>query len=157
MNDITKLCDEMENCRKRSNCQFNEIVCVKKYLNEYIQDDYNNLLKLKTQADIYIENEKNELMLWNYFIFVCYFILSSFVAASNMAEKINLGKNMYILSVLNLDLLKFIAGLLLVISVAHFSYVHYKKKSAARKEWVRYIKAVLQDIEKNEFKNEFIT
>ena len=62
MNDITKLCDEMENCRKRSNCQFNEIVCVKKYLNEYIQDDYNNLLKLKTQADIYIENEKNELM-----------------------------------------------------------------------------------------------
>lgn len=55
MNDITKLCDEMENCRKRSNCQFNEIVCVKKYLNEYIQDDYNNLLKLKTQADIYIE------------------------------------------------------------------------------------------------------
>ncbi|RHW02969.1 hypothetical protein DXA90_09345, partial [Clostridiaceae bacterium OF09-1] len=70
MNDITKLCDEMENCRKRSNCQFNEIVCVKKYLNEYIQDDYNNLLKLKTQADIYIENEKNELMLWNYFIFV---------------------------------------------------------------------------------------
>ncbi|RHV98968.1 hypothetical protein DXA90_15150, partial [Clostridiaceae bacterium OF09-1] len=72
-------------------------------------------------------------------------------------KRLILVKNMYILSVLNLDLLKFIAGLLLVISVAHFSYVHYKKKSAARKEWVRYIKAVLQDIEKNEFKNEVIT
>ena len=140
----------MENCRKRSNCQFNEIVCVKKYVNEYIQDDYNNLLKLKTQVEIHIEDEKNVLMIWNYFILACSFILSSLVAVSNIVEKIDFDKNiMHIVSMFYLDLLIFIAGLLLLIAVAHFVYAYYKKKSAARKEWVRYIKAVLQDIEEN--------
>lgn len=52
--DIIILCDELENCKKKSICDFNEIICAKKALREYINGDKNRILKLKVQLDFVV-------------------------------------------------------------------------------------------------------
>lgn len=51
-NDLIKICDALEECKKYDFCDNNEVVCARAYLKKYIGDDYNKLLKLKTLLDI---------------------------------------------------------------------------------------------------------
>lgn len=55
--ELYKICDELENCKKRKICFCNEIVCTRKILNEYVNSDLDKVLKLKAELLIH-EDEK---------------------------------------------------------------------------------------------------
>ena len=59
--DIIILCDELENCKKKSICHFNEIVCAKGALRKYINEDKDKILKLKVQLDLHKNFNQNTL------------------------------------------------------------------------------------------------
>ena len=49
MDDIIKLCDELESCKRKNICYKNEIVCTRALVNRYIDGDDSKRLKLKAQ------------------------------------------------------------------------------------------------------------
>lgn len=61
--DIIILCDELENCKKKSICDFNEIVCAKGALRKYIDGDKDRILKLKVQLELHKNFNQNTLSL----------------------------------------------------------------------------------------------
>ena len=49
MDDIIKLCDELESCKRKNICYKNEIVCTRALVNRYIDGDDSKRSKLKAQ------------------------------------------------------------------------------------------------------------
>jgi hypothetical protein len=56
MDDIVKICDRMDECEKKSLCNYNPIICAKSLVKLYVKDDYNKILLLEAQAKIYKNN-----------------------------------------------------------------------------------------------------
>lgn len=85
-NDLIKICDALEECKKYDFCDNNEVVCARAYLKKYIGDDYNKLLKLKTLLDIENDDKMTFEKIQN-----CFFFDSNiFIICSN--NYINSGK-----------------------------------------------------------------
>jgi hypothetical protein len=82
--DIIILCDELENCKKKSICHFNEIVCAKGALRKYINEDKDKILKLKVQLDLHKNFNQNTLSLLAFCVSVFSLMISTMVSAYNI-------------------------------------------------------------------------
>lgn len=132
MDDLIKLCDELEKCKKSKSCYSNEIGCAKSKVKCYIDGDFDKLLKLKAQikihSDIYDEQETISLM-------VAILTFSLTVLKSVSGEK----SDGYVLYG--------IMGLMIILILC-ILFSHFQKKYGYRDKWKRYIEVVLEDIEK---------
>lgn len=132
MDDIIKLCDEIEGCRKKHCCDSNGIICAKKFVQEYIGNDYNKLLKLKAEVLIHKDTEKDHEPIFASLISILALILS-------------------IMSVLDKRLvISFGAFSIFVIGTLNAIESFFSRTTYAHKRWIRHIEVVLDDIEKNE-------
>lgn len=133
MDDLTKLCDELEKCKKKRSCYANEIVCTKAKLKCYIDGDVNKILKLKAQIKIrdnYTQGDIGVISLIVSVITLCLSIFSEISGGTSIE---------YILYSLY--------GLIALLIITLIS-LWGKKKYGYRDKWKRYIEVVLQDIDK---------
>lgn len=133
MNDLTKLCDDLEHCQRRKAGVEDEIVCVKSKLKCYIGEDYNKILKLKVQLKIYNSNSNIELGMISLIVSV---ITLCITALGNVADNIPKEYVLYC----------FGSFVTLLIVCVLFSWG--AKKYGYRNKWKRYIEVTLEDIEK---------
>lgn len=142
--DIIILCDELENCKKKSICHFNEIVCAKGALRKYINEDKDKILKLKVQLDLHKNFNQNTLSLLAFCVSVFSLMISTMVSAYNIsvsmkAENLNEQGGLTIITIVLLFLI-----IIVMIEIA-FKYYSF---NYTREKWMRYIEYALQDIEK---------
>ncbi len=142
--DIIILCDELENCKKKSICDFNEIICAKKALREYINGDKNRILKLKVQLELHKNFNQNTLSLLAFCVSVFSLMISTVVSAYNIsvsmkAENLNEQGGLTIITIVLL--------FLIIIVMIEITFKYYSL-NYTREKWIRYIEYALQDIEK---------
>lgn len=137
MDDLIKLCDELEKCKKSRSCYSNEIVCAKSKVKCYIDGDFNKLLKLKAQ--IKIHNNTNggleTISLMVAIVTLCLTVLKS-VSGEKSEEYVLYG----------------IMGLMIILILC-ISSSHFQKKYGYRDKWKLYIEVVLEDMEKEHKEN----
>ena len=133
MNDLTKLCDELEECRKKKSCYADEIVCTKAKLNAYIQGKSNKILKLKAQIKMHNDYKVGEFE-------GITFILATVSFGFMVIDSITGGSLVNVTG----------AGLvgLIVIALINGIDLWGSKKYGYRKKWIKYIEVVLEEMEK---------
>ena len=138
--DIIILCDELENCKKKSICDFNEIVCAKGALRKYI----NRILKLKVQLDLH--KNFNEITFSRLAFFISIFSLT----ISTLVSVFNINDSMHIegLNVQGQLTISAIAILFFIIMVMVEVTLKFYGGNYRREKWMKYIESALQDIEK---------
>lgn len=132
MDDLIKLCDELEDCRKKRTCYVNEIVCAKSKLKCYIDGDTNKILKLKAQIKIHNSYGQGDIGILSLIVSVltlCVTILSGIWDSRTIEYAI------YCECVL--------VGLLIVTLILRWG----NKKYGYRSKWKRYIEVALEDID----------
>lgn len=142
--DIIILCDELEKCTTKSICDFNEIICAKKALREYINGDKNRILKLKVQLELHKNFNQNTLSLLAFCVSVFSLMISTVVSAYNIsvsmkAENLNEQGGLTIITIVLL--------FLIIIVMIEITFKYYSL-NYTREKWIRYIEYALQDIEK---------
>ena len=140
MDDLTKICDELEQCRKNRSCYPNRIVCAKAKLQRYIGQDFNKLMDLKAQIEVH-RDDSNDI-----------FGPSSFIVAT-------LTLCVTILSSIQDDIKSiqylaycFIGLTAIFVFLELLSFLQYKYKY--RRIWRKYIEIVLNNMEKDFLKKE---
>lgn len=129
MDDIIKLCDEIVKCREKRNCNSNGIICAKKYVQEYIWEDYNKLLKLKAEILYHKDTENDHEVIFASLISTLALIIA-------------------IMSVYNKMLvMSFGAFSVFVIGAINAIMAFNTRHTYAYKRWIRHIEVVLDDIE----------
>lgn len=144
-NDLIKICDALEECKKYDFCDNNEVVCARAYLKKYIGDDYNKLLKLKTLLDIENDYKMTFEKIENWFFSIATFLLSVATIISTVGKEIVDGAIIWEV-VMYLIFIVFI----LIACNCTAKYVDSKKNSK-RNEWIYYIRTCLPEIEKELF------
>lgn len=148
-NELIKLCDELEECRKKRSCYVNEIVCSRAKLTKYIDGDADKALKLKAQIRQF-DSPPSELDSFSLFVSIAALCLS-FAGKllpnpfQDTVLNIPQGNIYYIIfwyfyvyyGVFVLSAV----GVKLVIRM----YRDYKKKN--KEKWVRSIDVVLEDFD----------
>lgn len=142
--DIIILCDELENCKKKSICDFNEIVCAKGVLRKYINGDKDRILKLKVQLELHKNFNQNTLSLLAFCVSVFSLMISTVVSAYNISVSMKAGNlnEQGGLTIITIGLLFLIIIVMIEIAFKYYG-LNYR-----REKWMRYIEYVLQDIEK---------
>lgn len=142
--DIIILCDELENCKKKSICDFNEIVCAKGALRKYINGDKDRILKLKVQLDLH--KNFNEITFSRLAFFISIFSLT----ISTLVSVFNINDSMHIegLNVQGQLTISAIAILFIIIMVMVEVTLKFYGGNYRREKWMKYIESALQDIEK---------
>lgn len=129
--DLTVLCDELEQCRNKV-CVKNEIICAKKKIREYAGNDINKQLKLKALIDLHDEGDK--VGIFNYMSV----LISVFSFCATVTYNLS-GEQEYALYV--------ISAMLVLLTVCVIT-LRFSKKTTSRKKWRRYLKVALNNIEK---------
>lgn len=131
MDELTKICKELENCSKRSD-EKNRIVCVKNKLREYIGEDENKYLQLKAQVNLKKESDRKGIYsLLSLSVSIFSMIL---VIIYNTSDKQNLiAYRLYALIVL------------ILISTVLIVDCYFDKKNKYKKIWSSYIEVVLEN------------
>ena len=142
--DIIILCDELENCKKKSICDFNEIICAKKALREYINGDKNRILKLKVQLDLYKNFRENIFSQLAFCVSIFSLMISTMASVFDIIDSMNV-KNLNVQGVTFIIAI-FISFLIIMIMVCATYNVYTSNYS--RQKWMKYIEYALQDIEK---------
>lgn len=142
--DIIILCDELENCKKKSICDFNEIICAKKALREYINGDKNRILKLKVQLDLHKNFRENTFSQLAFCVSIFSLMISTMASVFDIIESMNV-KNLNVQGVTFIIAI-FISFLIIMIMVCATYNVYTSNYS--RQKWMKYIEYALQDIEK---------
>lgn len=142
--DIIILCDELENCKKKSICDFNEIICAKKALREYINGDKNRILKLKVQLDLHKNFRENTFSQLAFCVSIFSLMISTMVSVFDIIDSMNV-KNLNVQGVTFIIAI-FISFLIIMIMVCATYNVYTSNYS--RQKWMKYIEYALQDIEK---------
>lgn len=136
MDELTKICNELEKCNKRS-CERNRIVCVKNKLREYIGEDENKYLQLKAQ--IKLKNENDRIGIYNLLPVPVSIFSLLLMLIYNISDKQNLTLyGLYGLSVLII--------ICIILIIEHF----YSKKYEYKKIWRCYIEVVLENWHKED-------
>lgn len=132
MADLIKLCDQIEECRMKRSCNANEIVCTKKWVQKYIGDDQNKLLKL--EAEIKIHGNLGADMSGKYSLIIsfCALVLA-------ILQEINTGTNLYI---------RFATLSIMLVAVLQLTEKFYARTTRTRRKWIQYIAVVLNDMSK---------
>jgi len=142
--DIIILCDELENCKKKSICDFNEIICAKKALREYINGDKSRILKLKVQLDLYKNFRENTFSQLAFCVSIFSLMISTMASVFDIIDSMNV-KNLNVQGVTFIIAI-FISFLIIMIMVCATYNVYTSNYS--RQKWMKYIEYALQDIEK---------
>ena len=142
--DIIILCDELENCKKKSICDFNEIICAKKALREYINGDKNRILKLKVQLDLYKNFRENTFSQLAFCVSIFSLMISTMASVFDIIDSMNV-KNLNVQGVTFIIAI-FISFLIIMIMVCATYNVYTSNYS--RQKWMKYIEYALQYIEK---------
>ena len=142
--DIIILCDELENCKKKSICAFNEIICAKKALREYINGDKNRILKLKVQLDLHKNFRENTFSQLAFCVSIFSLMISTMASVFDIIDSMNV-KNLNVQGVTFIIAI-FISFLIIMIMVCATYNVYTSNYS--RQKWMKYIEYALQDIEK---------
>ena len=132
--ELTILCDELEHCNNKL-CVKNEIVCAKKKIRDYAENDINKQLKLKALIDIHDEGDKVGFL--NYLSMIISVFSFCAVVIHNLDGKEN--PDSYS---------SFVSIAFIVIIFMCMTYLRFEKKINARKKWRKYIKIALYDMEK---------
>lgn len=135
--DLTKICDTLENCSKNKYCYKNEIVCVKKVMKDYIGDDRNRILQLKALVKYHDCNRVSILDIISKIITVSSFVLVILYNISKDSEKFISGYGVVafacLITILVIDVIG-IAG---------------NKRKFSREKWRHYIEVVLTEMERD--------
>ena len=142
--DIIILCDELENCKRKSICDFNEIICAKKALREYINGDKNRILKLKVQLDLHKNFRENTFSQLAFCVSIFSLMISTMASVFDIIDSMNV-KNLNVQGVTFIIAI-FISFLIIMIMVCATYNVYTSNYS--RQKWMKYIEYALQDIEK---------
>jgi hypothetical protein len=142
--DIIILCDELENCKKKSICDFNEIICAKKALREYINGDKNRILKLKVQLDLHKNFRENTFSQLAFCVSIFSLMISTMASVFDIIDSMNV-KNLNVQGVTFIIAI-FISFLIIMIMVCATYNVYTSNYS--RQKWMKYIEYALHDIEK---------
>lgn len=132
MDDLTKLCDELENCKKNKLCYANEVVCTKSKLKIYIGEDTNKILKLKAQIKIHNSHTQGDIS-----------IISLLVSLMTLCVTIIAGLSDSTTIEYIIYCIFGLMGLLVIIIIFNCK----NKKYGYRNKWRRYIEAVLEDMD----------
>ena len=148
-NELIKLCDELEECRKKRSCYVNEIVCSRAKLTKYIDGDTDKALKLKAQIRQF-DSPPSELDSFSLFVSIAALCLpfagtlfsGSFGDAVLSVSPNNASYITFLLFYPCYGLFVLIAvGVNLVIQKCQYN----KKKN--KEKWVRSIDVVLEDFD----------
>lgn len=142
--DIIILCDELENCKKKSICDFNEIVCAKGALRKYINGDKDRILKLKVQLDLHKNFNKITFSRLAFFISIFSLTISTLVSVFNINDSMHIED----LNVQGQLTINAIAMLFFIIMVMVEVTLKFYGLNYRREKWMKYIESALQDIEK---------
>lgn len=129
--DLDILCEKLENC-SNGLCNYNEIVCVKKALEDYAGGDINKLLKLKAQAKLHNANQSSLLdfvMKW-----VAVAGLGLTIIYNLSGDKISPEYIMY----------AFLAMIVIILSCGVGALSN--KKTLRKSEWIMYIDTVIDEM-----------
>lgn len=133
MDDLIKLCDELEECKRKRSCYSDEIVCTKARLVTYVNGDENKVLKLKAQVKMQNAYTTNEIGL----ISLVIAILSLVVMIVSGVQGDGAGGGV----------LFGIGSLLFVLALVSL-FLWARKKYGHREKWIKYIEVVLEEKEK---------
>lgn len=136
MDDLIEICDKIENCNKSKNCNRNEVVCVRKVLRSYTDNDYDKILKLKAEIDIHRDFDKSILNNLSFLLSFMSWILAILYNVSIVKEN---GLQLYIVYAVF-----FLILLFMVITIVNMFF----EKTSSRSKWIKYISIVIEDIEK---------
>ena len=142
--DIIILCDELENCKKKSICDFNEIICAKKALREDTNREKNRILKLKVQLDLHKNFRENTFSQLAFCVSIFSLMISTMASVFDIIDSMNV-KNLNVQGVTFIIAI-FISFLIIMIMVCATYNVYTSNYS--RQKWMKYIEYALQDIEK---------
>ena len=84
--EIIKICDRLEECKRRQICNYNPIVCAKSILKENIGDDYDILLKYKAQVEYNYNFEENVMSSIALIISAISLIISAIIGVADVAS-----------------------------------------------------------------------
>lgn len=132
MDDLIKLCDELEDCKQKKLCYANEIVCARAKLEHYIDGDKNKALKLKAQIDSYDSAPNDPLGTVAFFMSVATLFLT---ICSVLEDKENYPTKLII-----------VFWVLIMLIVVAKIIVWKINKYGHRRKWIRYISVVLEDM-----------
>lgn len=132
MNELERICKEFRNCPSDGRGK-HELICVKEKVEQYINEDKNNYLKLSAQVRLYNADNFDafDRMVQTATIFGL--ILTMIDTVSNA------DKTMYAL---------FALVVLLILLVLVWFNRFYRKTKEKTDIWVRYVEVVLEDIAK---------
>ncbi len=130
MDELKMLLDKIEECHHRVKCHDNDIISTRKIVEQYIDNDYDNLLKLKAELRVYEDSVDVDINLISIFTSSAALMLT----AINNAP---IEEYAMIASLILLALLIFVLG-------SHYS----SREHGHRKKWRHYMNVVLEDIEK---------
>lgn len=132
MDNIIKLCDKIEGCRKKHSCDSNGIICAKRFVQEYIGEDHNKLLQLKAEILYHKDTENDHEVIFASLISTLALIIAIMSVYDKMLVMSFGAFSIFVIGVINA---------IMAFNTRH-TYVH--------KKLIRYIEVVLNDIEKSE-------
>lgn len=136
MDDLIKICDELENCKNAKICYKNEIICTKSILKRYIGDDHNKLLKLKAELEIHENYEGTTIS--NLSLLVSSFSLLVAIISGIATLTNSDGTELAVFGLV-------ICIVLLIVLVIIRSF---QKRTSSRSRWKKYIAVVVTDMKK---------
>ena len=146
--EIIKICDELEYDKKITIYNYKQIKSTKNILENHINDNYDNYLKLKAELDIHLKfNEtsfSNLAFIFSFFSLVTTIAMNVFNIWVTLKWDDSINEMGYNTILFNLFLL------IILLIITSLLYCNYSK-NAKREKWLSYIKYSLEDIEQ-EFK-----
>lgn len=136
MDDIIKICDELENCKRSKICFKNTIECTRRVLNAYIDNDYDKLLKLKAELDIHRNFDNVMLSNFSFATSVFAVLLSVFNGLITVSKSF--------MSVYS----GFVSAGIFFMAIIFIRVSAYRNRNSARSKWLKYISVVIEDMEK---------
>lgn len=142
-NDLIKMCDELNACKKRNICNSgNEILCAKRKIKKYVQNDFDNYLKLKALAQRqYLSDKVNtsEVSI----------VVSVTTILVNICLKLYEG-------ISKQKIIEILVVVLIVLAMYFFLDVILKYRYEYRKSWMNYLRVAIAEEEKR-YRRELLT
>ena len=132
-NEFDKLCDEIQACSKRKDCDFNPIVCAESFVKGYVKNDRYKLLRLKAEGS-QVEYSSFVMGLFS----MISFPVSVFSLILNIFKDV-MGNNCF-LEVLVMIIL---IVLVLLILLAVREMIHYRNSN----KWQQYVMVAIEEVE----------
>lgn len=133
MDDLIKICDELEQCKEKRSCYCDEIACTRSKVKSYIGEDDNKRLKLKAQLKQHDKDTSQSaiagISLIVSVVTLIVTVISAVCKSATVSAKI------------------YMCWMLMIIVLVSGIYAWSEKKYGYRGKWKKYIQVVLEDME----------